>query len=67
MNESMYPEDRGEIYGETNEEEASFYWSLKDFENLVERYGADMVISRMGSDCFKKLSEWFYFIEEEGE
>ena len=60
LDEFQYPEDRGEIYGEPNEEEAAFYFSLMDFEALIERYGAQFVLSRMRNEAFEKLSEWFY-------
>lgn len=60
MKEFMYPEDRGEIYGEVNEEEAYLYHTLMDFEGLVHKYGAQFVLSRMRNDSFSKLSEWFY-------
>lgn len=55
-----YPEDRGEIFGEQNEEEASFYFSLNDFEHFLNKYGAQFVLARMRNDAFEKLSEWFY-------
>jgi hypothetical protein len=55
-----YPEDRSEIFGEVNEEEASFYFSLNDFEQLISRYGVQFVMSRMRNETFEKLSQWFY-------
>lgn len=61
----MYPEDRGELYGEINEEEASFYFALNDFDKLIERYGAHFVLSRMRKDTFQKLSQWFYHEEKQ--
>lgn len=54
-----YPEDRSDIFMGANEEEASFYFSLMDFEQLIKRYGADFVINRMGEDTFNLLAEWF--------
>jgi hypothetical protein len=54
-----YPEDRGEIFGEYNDEEASFYFMLNDFDACVSKYGAQFVISRMRNETFEKLSEWF--------
>ncbi len=60
MNESLYPEDRGEIYGEVNEEEAWLYHTLSEFEDIVNKYGAQFVLARMRNSCFEKLSEWFY-------
>jgi hypothetical protein len=55
-----YPEDRGEIYGEVNEEEAWVYHTLNDFEQCIEKYGAHFMLARMRNDPFSKLSEWFY-------
>lgn len=63
MNDFMYPEDRGEIYGDVNEEEAYFYHVLMDFEYLIQKYGAHTVLSRMRNDPFSELAEWFYEME----
>ena len=60
----MYPEDRGELFGEVNEEEASFYFTLNDFERLIEHYGAHFVLSRMRNNSFEKLSQWFFHEEK---
>lgn len=60
--EFQYPEDRGEIYGDISEEEAHFYFTLLDFEELVNKYGSQFVVSRMRNECFEKLSDWFYSI-----
>ena len=60
MTEFQYPEDRGEIYGEPNEEEAALYFSLMDFEHLIERYGTQFIMTRLRNETFQKLSEWFY-------
>ena len=57
---SHYPEDRGEIYGEQNEEEAAFYFSLMEFSQFVEKYGASFVLTKMDQKTFQALSEWFY-------
>ncbi len=60
MNEFEYPEDRGEIYGEPNEEEAWVYFTLNDFAHAVNKYGAQFVLARLNNEAFQKLSEWFY-------
>lgn len=44
---------------DVNEEEASFYFSLNDFEQLLDRYGADFVLKRMRNESFDKLNVWF--------
>lgn len=50
----------GEQLEEQLDEEASFYFMIRDFEHWVEKDGADFVIKRMNQDTFQKLSEWFY-------
>ena len=55
-----YPEDRGEIYGDFNEEESWVYHTLNDFEQCIEKYGAHFMLARMREGPFSKLSEWFY-------
>jgi len=54
-----YPENRSEFFGEANEEEASFYHSIMDFESLLDRYGIDFVMNRMNEEVFIKLADWF--------
>lgn len=58
-----YPEDRSELFGETNEEEASFYFSLMDFKQLIERYGVDFVMNRLDEETFDKIMDWI--VDEE--
>lgn len=55
----LYPEDRSELF-EHNEEEAVFYFTLSEFDQLIERYGADFVVARMKETTFEKLSGWFF-------
>jgi len=54
-----YPEDRGEIFGEVNEEEQSLMYSIMDFEQLIDRYGVNLIFARMRNDQFMKIAEWF--------
>ena len=60
MDEFRYPEDRGEIFDEPNEEEAWVYHTLMDFEQCINKYGAHFMLSRMRNETFEKLSNWFY-------
>jgi hypothetical protein len=59
MNEFQYPEDRSELYEGPNEEEQSLYFSLMDFQQLVERYGVDFVINRLNFETSNKLYEYY--------
>ena len=60
-----YPDDRSEFFGEANEEEASFYFSLMDFEKLIEHYGTEFVLNRLGEETFNKLAVWFLEDDDE--
>jgi hypothetical protein len=42
-----------------DEEEAHFYYILMDFEQLLEKHGADFVLTKMKQDPFAQLNEWF--------
>ena len=55
-----YPDDRAEIFTQPNEEEAWFYHTMSEFEDVVNKYGAQFVLSRMRNDPFMKLADWFY-------
>lgn len=59
-----YPEDRSELFEQPNEEEASFYFSLMDFKQLIKRYGVEFVMNRMDIETYQELAIWF---EDEGE
>ncbi len=50
-----------------DEEEAFFYFTLNDFENLVMRYGADKVLKALRNDPFMKLTEWFINVNHHDE
>jgi hypothetical protein len=54
-----YPEDRGEIFGEPNEEEAHFYFVLNDFTDLLDKYGVDYVMTRLRYPEYMKLFNYF--------
>lgn len=41
-------------------EEAHFYHTLKEFEDIVRRVGGDKVLMEMGDDCFWVLFKWFH-------
>lgn len=58
-----YPADRSELFGETNEEEASFYFSLIDFKQLIDRYGVEFVFNRLDLETFDKIVDWL--VDEE--
>jgi len=60
-----YPEDRAELFTESNQEEAHFYFTLSDFENLVSKHGIDFVMNRLSEDVFIKLATWFLEDDEE--
>lgn len=60
-----YPEDRSEIYGESNEEEASFYFTLMDFQALVKRYGVEFIMNRLDENTFVALGAWWLDDDEE--
>jgi len=58
-----YPEDRGEIFGEPNEEEAHFYFTLMDFKGFIDKYGVDFVMNRLDEETFDKILDWL--VDEE--
>lgn len=60
-----YPGDRSEIFEPENEEEAHFYHTLADFEELVLRYGIEAVMNRISEPVFMKLAAWFLEDDDE--
>ena len=52
--------EEGEGLEQQLDEEAAFYFSIMDFTQLVDKYGAEFVIKRMDPKTVEKLSEWFY-------
>lgn len=54
-----YPDDRPEIFGEADGEEAAFYFMLHDFEYWVKKDGADFVLNRLDPMVLKKLADFF--------
>lgn len=60
-----YPEDRSELFEPENEEEAHFYHTLADFEELVVQYGTDAVLNRISEPVFMKLATWFLEDDED--
>lgn len=65
-----YPDDRSELFEPENEEcthseEAHFYHTLADFEELVLRYGTDAVMNRLLEPVFMKLATWFLEDDDE--
>lgn len=47
--------------------EAFFYFTLNDFENIVLQHGADKVLNSMRKESFTKLAEWFSRINKQDE
>ena len=43
--------------GHHNQEEAHFYWTLREFENLIEKHGAAFVLAELNSDAVKFLKD----------
>lgn len=60
-----YPTDRSELFGETNEEEASVYFRLIDFQDLIKKYGIDFIMNRLDNDTFINLASWFLDDDED--
>ena len=60
-----YPADRPEFFEETNEEEAHFYFTLREFENLVREHGVDFVLNRIDEEIFQQMAQWFLDDENE--
>ena len=54
-----YPEDRHELFEQPNEEEANFYFTLREFENLVREHGVDFVLNRIDEEIFQQMAQWF--------
>ena len=54
-----YPADRSEFFEETNEEEALFYFTLREFEQLVKEHGVDFIMNRVDEEIFIQLCDWF--------
>jgi len=42
----------------TQEQEAHFFWTISDFEELIKAYGAEMVIRSMSPDLRKKVVDY---------
>lgn len=59
-----YPEDRGEIYGEPNEEEAALYFTLMEFTQIVDKYGVDFVMTKLDKKTFDKINQWIQDVSE---
>ena len=60
-----YPADRPEFFEGASEEESHFYFTLREFENLVRDHGVDFVLNRMDEETFDKLVTWFLDDEDE--
>jgi hypothetical protein len=43
--------------GHHDQEEAHFYWTLREFENLIEKHGAAFVLAELNSDAVKLLKD----------
>lgn len=43
--------------GHHDQEEAHFYWTLREFENLIEKHGAAFVLAELNSDAVKFLKD----------
>jgi len=59
-----YPEDRGEIYGETNEEEAALYFTLMEFTQVVDKYGIDFIMMRLDRKTVDQIDQWIQDVSE---
>jgi hypothetical protein len=55
MDEFFYPEDRGELFGEPNEEEAWVYHTLTDFDEIVKRNGVFFVLNRISKETLNEI------------
>ena len=42
-----------------NKEEAHFYHSLADFEDLVKKHGATFVMSKMNKEVYFSIADYF--------
>lgn len=54
-----YPADRSEFFEGSSEEEAHFYFTLADFEQLIIDHGPDFVFNRMHENIFQQVATWF--------
>ena len=46
-----------ELDARIDQEEAHFYWTLREFENLIEKHGAAFVLAELNSDAVKLLKD----------
>lgn len=60
-----YPEDRHELFEQPNEEEASVYFRLMDFQDLIKQYGVDFAMNRLDEEVFQQIAGWFLDEEDE--
>lgn len=60
-----YPADRSEFFEGSSEEEAHFYFTLREFENLVREHGVDFVLNRIDEEIFQQMAQWFLDDEDE--
>lgn len=42
-----------------NEEEAHFYFVVSDFEELIQKYGVDFILSKVRYPIYMKLYHYF--------
>jgi hypothetical protein len=42
-----------------NHEEMWIHFAIKDFEEVLDKYGSDFTLKKMGNAGFEILSEWF--------
>ena len=49
--------DHGDEPQQNDQEEAHFYWTLREFENLIEKHGAAFVLAELNSDAVKLLKD----------
>lgn len=54
-----YPEDRSELFEGPSEEEAHFYFTMNDFENLILTYGPDFVLNKVRYPVYMRLYNYF--------
>lgn len=51
FDDASYPD------AQIDQEEAHFYWTLREFENLITQHGASFVLSQMDSSIVDLLRE----------
>jgi hypothetical protein len=50
-------DDHEQLEGQIDQEEAHFYWTIKEFEDCIERYGCAFVLSKLTQDNRNLIKE----------